>query len=83
MRFEGEGRSLIDQLAASVMGERGGGSLTRLGNCKESLYWIVSVYLRGATSRRVSRFDLQLQSRQEARRSRWGSVLMSCMAVVV
>ena len=65
-----EGSKFIDQLAASVVGGRDGGSMGRKGVVKERLLQIVSVTTQVAISRRVSRFKLQLRDRQEARRSR-------------
>ena len=65
-----EGRNFIDQLAASVVGGRDGGSMTRKGVLKEHLLQIISATIQVAISRRVSRFKLQLRDRQEARRGR-------------
>ena len=62
----------IDQLAASVAGARDGGSMARKGVLKERLLQIVSVTTQVAISRRVSRFELQLRDRQDARRSEGG-----------
>ena len=67
-----EGSYFIDQLAATVMGRRGGGLMARKGVLKERLLQIVSVTTQVAISRRVSRFELQLRDRQDARRSEGG-----------
>ena len=67
-----EGSYFIDQLAASVVGGRDGGSMARKGVLKERLLQIVSVTTQVAISRRVSRFELQLRDRQDARRSEGG-----------
>ena len=66
------GSNFIDQLEASVVGGRDGGSMTRKGVVKEHLLQIISVTTQVAISRRVSRFKLQLRDRQEARRSKGG-----------
>ena len=66
-----KGSKFIDQLAASVVGGRDGGS-GKKGVMKERLFQIVSVATLVAVSRRVSRFKLQLRDRQEVRRSRGG-----------
>ena len=71
-RLGEEGSNFIDQLAASVVGARDGGSMTRKGVVKAHLLQIISVSTQVAISRRVSRFKLQLRDRQEARRSRGG-----------
>ena len=67
-----EGSNFIDQLAASVIWGKDGGSMTRNGVVKEHLLQIISVTTQVAISRRVSRFKLQLRDRQEARRRRGG-----------
>ena len=67
-----EGSYFIDQLAASVVGARDGGSMARKGVLKERLLQIVSVTTQVAISRRVSRFKLQLRDRQDATRSEEG-----------
>ena len=69
-----EGSEFIDQLAAGVVGGRGGGSMGRKAVVKERLLQLVSVTTQVVISRRVSRFKLQLRNRQEARRSRGGGV---------
>ena len=71
-----EGSKFIDQLAASVVGGRDGGSMGRKGLVKERLLQIVSVTPQVAISRRVSRFRLQLRSRQESRRSTGGEEMI-------
>ena len=53
-----EGSNFIDQLAASVVGGRDGGSMAWKGVVKESLLQIVWVTTQVAISRRVSRFKL-------------------------
>ena len=64
---------VIDQLAASVVGGRDGGSTGRKYLVKERLLQIVSVTTQHVVfSGRVSRFRLQLTGRQESRRSRGG-----------
>ena len=67
-----EGSNFIDQLAASVVGVRDGGSVVRKGVVKERLLQIISVTTQVAISRRVARFKLQLRDRQIIRRSRGG-----------
>ena len=67
-----EGNNLIDQLTASAVGGKDGGSMTRKGVVKEQLLQIISVTTLVAISKRVSRFKLRLRDRQEARRSRGG-----------
>ena len=67
-----QGSYSIDQLAASVVGGRNGGSIAKMGVLKERLLQIVSVTAQVAISRRVSRFQIQLGDRQEARRSQGG-----------
>ena len=62
-----EGSYFIDQLAANVVGGKDGGSMARKGVLKERLLQIVSVTTQVTTSRRVSRFKLQLRDRQDAR----------------
>ena len=54
----------IDQLAASVVGGRDGGSMARKGMLKERLLQIVSVTTQAAISRRASHFKLQLRDCQ-------------------
>ena len=54
------------------MGARVRGSMATKGVVKEHLYQIVSVTTQVAISRRMSRFQLQLGDRQEARTSRGG-----------
>ena len=71
-RLWAEASNFIDQLVASVVGSRDGGSMGRKGVVKERLLQIVSVTTQVAISRRVSRFKLQLGDRQGARRSRGG-----------
>ena len=53
-----EDSSFIDQLAASVVGGRDGGSMAREGVAKERLLQIISVTTQVAISRRVARFKL-------------------------
>ena len=48
-----EGSNFIDQLAASVVGGRDGGSMTREGVVKEHLLQIISVTTQVVISRRV------------------------------
>ena len=68
-----EGSNFIDQLAASVVGGRDGGSMGRKRVVKERLLQIDSVTThRSIFFRRVSRFRLQIWGRQESRRSRGG-----------
>ena len=67
-----EGNNFVDQLAASVVGGRDGGSMARKGVVKGRLLQIMSVTTQVAISRRVARFKLQLRDRQEIRRSRGG-----------
>ena len=67
-----EGSNFIDQLAASVVGGRDGGSMARKRVVKERLLQIIAVTTQVATSRRVAGFKLQLRDRQDARRSRGG-----------
>ena len=67
-----EGSNFIDQLAASVVGGRDGGSMTKKGVVKEHLLQIILVTAQVAISRRVSRVKFQLRGRQEARRTRGG-----------
>ena len=67
-----EGSYFIDQLAASVLGGRGGGSMAKKGVLKERLLQIVSATTQVAISKRVSRFKLHLRDRQDARRSQGG-----------
>ena len=67
-----EGTKFTDQLAASAVGGRDGGSMGMKGSVKERLLQIVSVTTQVAVRRRVSRFRLQLRGRQESRRSRGG-----------
>ena len=67
-----EGNYFIDQLAASVVKGRDGGSMARKGVLKGCLLQIVSVTTQFTISRRVSRFKLQLRDRQDARRSQGG-----------
>ena len=67
-----EGNNFIDQLAASVVGGRDGGSMTKKGVVKEHLLQIILVTAQVAISRRVSRVKFQLRGRQEARRTRGG-----------
>ena len=50
--------NFIDQLAASVVGGRDGGSMTRKGLVKEHLLEIILVTTQVTISRRVSRFKL-------------------------
>ena len=69
-RLGEEGSNFIDQLAASVVGARDGGPMTRKGVVKAHLLQIISVSTQVAISRRVSRFKLQLRDREEARRSK-------------
>ena len=71
-RLGEESSTFIDQLAASVVGGRDGGSMATKEAVKERLQQIVSVGTQVAISRRVSRFKLQLRDHQEARRSRGG-----------
>ena len=71
-RFGVEGSNFIDQLAASVVGGRDGGSMARKGVVKECLLQIIAVTTQVAISRRVARFKLQLRDRQDIRRSRGG-----------
>ena len=61
----GKGQHIIDQLAASVAEERGGGWMTRKGVVKECLLQIISVAALVTISRRVSRFKLQLRDRKQ------------------
>ena len=56
-----EGSNFIDQLAASVVGGRDGGSIARKGVVKERLLQILSVTTQVAISWRVARFTLQLR----------------------
>ena len=65
-----EGSNFIDQLAASVVGGRDGGSMARKGVVKE--LQIISMATQVVNSRRVARFKLQLRDRQEIRRRRGG-----------
>ena len=67
-----EGSKFIDQLTASVVGERDVGPTGRKGVVEERLLQIASMTTQVATSRRMSRFKLQLRGRQESRRSRGG-----------
>ena len=60
-----EGSYFINQLAASVVGGRDGGSMSRRGVLKERLLQIVSVSTQVAISTRVSHFKLQLRDRQD------------------
>ena len=69
-----EGNNVIDQLAASIVARRDGGSMTRKGVVKEHLLQIISMTTQVDISRKVSRFKLQLRDRQEARRSREGGI---------
>ena len=62
-----EGSKFIDQLAASVVGGRNGGSMARKGVVKERLLQIISVTTQVAISRGVAWFKLQLRDRQEIR----------------
>ena len=55
-----EGSYFTDQLAASAVGGRDGGSMARKGVLKERLLQIASVTTQVAISRRLSRFKLQL-----------------------
>ena len=67
-----EGSNFIDQLPASVVGGRDGGSMTRNGVVNEHLLQIISIHrspFRGGC--RASN-KLQLRDRQGARRSRGG-----------
>ena len=68
------GSNFIDQLSASVVGGRDGGSMTRKRVVEAHLLQIISVTTTQVAifSRRVSRFKLQLSDRQEARRGRGG-----------
>ena len=66
------GSNFIDQLSASVVGGRDGGSMTRKEVVTEHLLHITSVTTQVAISRRVSRFKLQLRDSQNARRSSGG-----------
>ena len=50
-RFGKEGRDLIDQVAASIVGGTDGSSLARKGVCKERLVQIISVTTQVAISR--------------------------------
>ena len=59
-----EGSNFIDQLAASVVGGRDGGSMARKGVVKKRLLQMISVTTQVAISRRVARFKLQLRDRQ-------------------
>ena len=61
-RLGAEGSKFVDQLAASVVGGRDGGSMV-----KERLLQIISVTTQVTISRRVARFKLQLRDRQETR----------------
>ena len=63
-----EGGVFNDQLAVSVVGRRGGGSMARKGVVKEVLLLIVSATTGITISRKVLRFKLPLRDRQEARR---------------
>ena len=56
-----EGSNFIYQLAASVVGGRDGGSMTRKGVVKEHLLQIISATTQVAISRRVSCYNLQLR----------------------
>ena len=67
-----EGSNFIDQLAASVVGGRDGGSMARKGVVKERLLQTISVTTQVAISTRVARFKLQLRDPQEIRRSSGG-----------
>ena len=67
-----EGSNFIDQLAASVVAGKEGGSMARKGVVKERLLQIFSVATQVAISRRVARFKLQLRDHQEMRRSSGG-----------
>ena len=67
-RLGRESSYFIDQLAASVVGGRTGGSMTRKGVVKERLLQIVPVTAQVAISRKVSRFKLLLRDLQDARR---------------
>ena len=66
-----EGSYFIDQLAATVVRGRDGGSMARRGMLKEGLLH-VSVNAQVVISRRVSRFKLQRRGRQDARRQGGG-----------
>ena len=80
-RLGEESSTFIDQLAASVVGGRDGGSMATKEAVKERLLQIVSVTTQVAISRMVSRFKLQLRDHQEARRSREGGWLTHTHAV--
>ena len=66
-RLGKEGSELIDELAASIIGGSGGGSLSRKGDCKEHIFQIILVTTQVAISRRVHRYKLALRDRQAAR----------------
>lgn len=66
-RLGQEGSEFIDQLAASVVGGRDGGSQAKKGICKERLLQIISVTAQVAISRRVHRYKLAMRDRQAAR----------------
>ena len=68
-----EGSALIDQVVASVVAGRDGGSVARKGVMKERLLQIVSLATQVAIWRRVSRFKLQRRDRLE-KMSRGGGV---------
>ena len=60
-----EGSNFIDQLTASVVGERDGRSMTRKGVVMERLLQVISLTTQVAISRRVAWFKLHLRDRQE------------------
>ena len=66
------GSNFIDQLAASVVRGRDGGSMARKRVVKERLLQNISMTTQVAISRRVAWFKLQLRDRQEMRRRRGG-----------
>ena len=65
-----EGSNCVDQLAAGGVGRRDGGSKTKKVEVEEQLLQIISVTVQVDIMRRVSRSQLQLRDRQEARRGR-------------
>ena len=67
-----EGSNFIDQLAASVVGGRDGGSMARKGVVKERLLQIISLTTQFAISRRVARFKLQRRDRQDIKKEQRG-----------
>ena len=58
---------MIDQVAASIVGETDASALARKGVCKKRLFQTMSVTAQVATSRRVHRYRLSLRDCQAAR----------------